>query len=199
MRPVDLERRARCAAELRARFPKHAGAVLSALDANPSAALPYHGTPHMLVVALATLELAAGEQLSPDETDFVFLAALFHDYDYAGAEDDGVNTGRAAAAVREHLGFTDHARIAALVDASRYPYLVAPRSRSEEVLRDADVAYSTLLIPDAQHFRTGLLIERGAPATEQDAIGFIIGHGLYTATAVRAVNRIISNGRAGDS
>lgn len=105
MRPVDLERRDRCGAELRIRFPKDAYAVLSALDANPSAALPYHGTPHMLVVALATLELAAGEQLSSAETDFVFLAALFHDYDYAGAEDDSINTERAAAAVRRHLAF----------------------------------------------------------------------------------------------
>lgn len=64
------------------------------------------------------------------------------------------------------------------------------------MLRDADVAYSTLLIPDAQHFRNGLLLERGAPATEQDAIAFIIG---LTATAVTAVNRIISMGRVGDS
>lgn len=195
MRPVDLERRARCEAELRTRFPEHAAAVLSALDANPSAGLPYHGTPHMLVVALATLALSAGEQLSSDETGLVFLAALFHDYDYAGAEDDSVNTVRAAAAVRKHLAFTDHTRIAALVEASRYPYLVAPRSRLEEVLRDADVAYSTLLVPDAQHFRTGLLLERGAPATEQDAIAFIIGHGLYTESAVRAVDRFVTAGR----
>lgn len=55
IRPVDLERRETCAAELRVRFPEHAAAILSALDANPSAGLPYHGTPHMLVVALAVL------------------------------------------------------------------------------------------------------------------------------------------------
>lgn len=131
MRPIDLERRETCAAELRARFPIQADAVLDALDANPSAGLPYHGTPHMLVVALAALELAAGEQLGSDETGLVFLAALFHDYDYAGATDDTVNTERAAAAVRRHLAFADHDQIAALVEASRYPYLVAPRSRLE--------------------------------------------------------------------
>lgn len=195
MRAIDLERRAQCADVLLARFPEHADAVLSALDENPSAGMPYHGTPHMLVVALAALELGAGEHLTPDETDLVFLAALFHDYDYAGAEDDSVNIERAAAAVRRHLAFTDHTRIAALVEASRYPYLVAPRSRLEEVLRDADVAYSTLLVPDAQHFRTALLLERGAPATEQDAIAFIIGHGLYTQSAVRAVDRFVTAGR----
>lgn len=192
MRAIDLERRDLCTAELRARFPEHAAAVLTALDANPSADLPYHGTPHMLVVALAALELASGEHLPSEEAGLVFLAALFHDYDYAGAGDDSINTARAAAAVHQHLSFTDHSRIASLVEASRYPYLVAPQTRLEEVLRDADVAYSTLLIPDAQRFRTGLLIERGAPATEQDALGFIIGHGLYTQSAVRAVDRFIS-------
>ncbi|WP_354214781.1 hypothetical protein [Arthrobacter sp. UYCo732] len=195
MRPVDLERREACATELRARFPGHAEAVLSALDDNPSAELPYHGTPHMLVVALAVLELADGEKLTAEETDLVFLAALFHDYDYAGAPNDTVNTARSASAVHRHLAFTDHHRIASLVEASRYPYLVPPRCRLEEVLRDADVAYSTLLIPDAQHFRTGLFLERGAPSTEQDALAFVIGHGLYTRSAVKAVDRVVSAGR----
>lgn len=139
--------------------------------------------------------MSAGEQLSHEETGLVFLAALFHDYNYAGATNDSVNTAPAAAAVHQHLAFADHHRIAALVEASRYPYLVQPRSREEEVLRDPDVAYSTLLIPDAQHFRTGLFFERGAPSTEQDAIAFI-GHGLYIATA-RAVDRVVSAGRAG--
>lgn len=194
MRPIDLERRALCAAELQSRFPEHAGAVLAVLDANPSAGMPYHGTPHMLVVALATLELAAGEGLTSDETDLVFLSALFHDYDYASAANDTINTERAASVVRRHLEFVDSEAVAALVESSRYPYLVPPRNKMEEVLRDADVAYSTLLIPDARHFRTGLFLERGAPATERDALAFIIGHGLYTASAARAVHRIVTSG-----
>ena len=189
MRPIDYERRAAIAAELEQRFPSNAGLLLDALDANPSAAMPYHGTPHLLVVALAVLELAAGEHLTADTTDLVLLAALFHDYDHAGATDDRVNIARAVAAVRAHCAFHDVDRIAELVEATRFPHDGPSDDPLVAVVRDADIAWSSLLVPDAQRFRNGLAEERGVPAAELDAIAFVISHGLNTATAARAINR----------
>ncbi|NKX53971.1 hypothetical protein HGG74_05330 [Arthrobacter sp. E918] len=192
MRPIDLERRQRCLDELRARFPDHAGEVMAAVDANPSADLPYHGTPHLFVVALAALDLAQAEGLTPDETDTVFLAALFHDWGYLSAPDDRVNIAVAVAAAREHLGFTAAGRIAEVIEGSCFPYGPEPPDRVQAVLRDADVLYSTLMLPDSQHFRTGLFLERGAPATEQDAIAFILRHGAQTASGARAVTGFLA-------
>ncbi|WP_415853618.1 hypothetical protein [Sinomonas sp. G460-2] len=189
MRPVDHDRRARIAAELEERFPAHAGRLLAVLDVNPSAAMPYHGTPHLLVVAHAVLELADGEHLATEDTDLVLLAALFHDYDHAGATDDPVNIARAVAAVRAHCAFHDADRIAELVEATCFPHHGPADDPAVAVLRDADIVWSSLLVPDAQRFRNGLAKERGTPATEQDAIAFVIGHGLNTATAARAIDR----------
>lgn len=195
MRPIDLERRQRCLEELRVRFPDHAEAVMAAVDANPSVDLPYHGTPHLFVVALAALDLAAAEELSDAETDTVFLAALFHDWGYASDPDDRVNIAAAAAAAREHLAFADAGRIAEVIEGSCFPYGPEAPDRMQAVLRDADVLYSTLMLPDSQHFRTGLFLERGAPATEQDAIAFILGHGAQTASGARFVNEFLALGR----
>lgn len=170
-----------------------ADAVLAALDANPSAHLPYHGTPHILVVALAVLELAEAEGLTPAETLLAVLAAVFHDLDYAGDPDDAVNIERAAAAAGACLGaFMDPEPVQDLIRATCFPHRKAPRNPMEAVLRDADVAFSTLLVPDAQHFRTGLLAERGAPAAETDAIAFILGHGVNTASAARRINAFVA-------
>lgn len=192
MRPIDRERRQRCLDELRTRFPDHTDAVMAAVDANPSAELPYHGTPHLFVVALAALELADAELLSTAETDTVFLAALFHDWGYLSDPDDRVNIAVAAAAAREHLAFADVDRIVEVIEGSCFPYGPEEPDRVQAVLRDADVLYSTLMLPDSQHFRTGLFLERGAPATEQDAIAFILGHGAQTATGAKAVTEFLA-------
>jgi predicted metal-dependent HD superfamily phosphohydrolase len=199
VRPIDRERRQQCLDELRARFPGHADAVMAAVDVNPSADLPYHGTPHLFVVALAALELAAAEGLSPAETDTVFLAALFHDWGYLEDPDDRVNIAAAAAAAREHLGFTDAPRVAEVIEGSCFPYGPEAPDRVQAVLRDADVLYSTLMLPDSQHFRTGLYLERGAPATEQDAIAFILGHGAQTTAGARAVTAFLASTRPSQS
>lgn len=191
MRPIDLERRQAVASELERRG-LDANRIMTALDANPSALLPYHGTPHILVVALAVLDLSVGEELTPDETSDVFLAAIFHDYDYAGSSDDTANVERAAAAARLHVYALRVERVTRLILASRYPYTAPPADKLEEVLRDADVAFSTLLVPDAQHFRNEPFGERGAPAGERAALAFIIGHRLNTGTAARLVHAHMS-------
>ncbi|MCC3292357.1 hypothetical protein [Arthrobacter sp. zg-Y1110] len=190
---MDTERRGKLADYLRGSLGPRADSVLAALDANPSAHLPYHGTPHILVVALAVLELAADEGLSPAQTLQTVLAAVFHDVDYAGDPDDSVNIERAVAAAGECLGaFMDVEPVQDLIRATCFPHRQAPRNTMEAVLRDADVAFSSLLVPDAQHFRTGLLTERGAPAGETDAIAFILGHGVNTASAARRINDFVA-------
>lgn len=195
-RPVDDERRSGLAAYLHAAMPTGAEAVLDALDANPSAHLPYHGTPHILVVAGAVLELAAEEPLTPKQTLETVLAAVFHDVDYAGDPDDSVNIARAVSAAERTLQpLMDPAPVTGLIHATSFPHRDTHRNAMEAVLRDADVAFSSLLVPDAQHFRTGLFVERGAPAGEQDAIAFILGHGVNTAAAARRINDFVAAAR----
>lgn len=195
-RPVDNERLDSLAAYLRSSMPEGAADVMGALDANPSAHLPYHGTPHILVVAHAVLELAADENLDHTQTLETVLAAVFHDVDYAGDPDDSVNIERAVAAAGSTLTrFMDPAPVARLIRATCFPHRGAAPGLQEAVLRDADVAYSSLLIPDAQHFRTGLFIERGAPATEQDALAFVLSHGVNTQSAADKINRFVAAAR----
>lgn len=194
-RPIDVERRASLAAYLCSAMPE-APTVMDALDANPSAHLPYHGTPHILVVAHAVLDLAAGEGLGAQQTLDTVLAAVFHDVDYAGDPDDSVNIARAVAAAKQALSpLMDPVPVTALIHATSFPHRDIPRNAMEAVLRDADVAFSSLLIPDAQHFRTGLFAERGAPSGERDAIAFVLGHGVNTATAARRINTFVSAAR----
>ncbi|MBG6179972.1 hypothetical protein [Arthrobacter sp. CAN_A1] len=178
--------------------PSRAARIMAAVGNNPSRDPPYHGTAHLYVVTLAAMELAAAERLTTAETDTALLAALFHDYDYAEDPDDTVNIAQAVDAVRFHLGFLDTAPIIAAIEGTCFPYVPGEPDRIQAVLRDADVLYSTLLFPDAQQFRSGLLIERGAPATEQDAIAFILGHGAQTSSGASAVTRHIA-GVAGRS
>lgn len=168
--------------------PNEASRIIAAVDMNPSASMPYHGTPHLYVVALGAHELALMENLPEDEVRNVVLAALFHDFNHQYSTDDSVNIKCAVEAVREHLSAFDVERIECLVSSTRFPYVAVPQDISEGIMRDADIIYSTLLVPDAQRFRNGLYEERGVPASEQDTIGFIIGHGVQTESAARKLD-----------
>lgn len=191
-RPIDTDRRAGLDTWLRTAMPDGAERVMAALDANPSAHLPYHGTPHVLVVAHAVLDLAAEESLSAEHTLEAVLAAVFHDVDYAGDPDDWINISRSVEAAREALApLMDPEPVTRLIRATCFPHQGRGSSLAEDILRDADVAFSSLLVPDAQHFRTGLLIERGAPDTERDALAFVIGHGVNTRSAAARINRFL--------
>lgn len=192
VRPIDHERRADVLRLLESLIPQSAHEVMSVIDSNPSAHLPYHGTPHLYVVTLGAYELAFMEGLSHDATRQVTLAALFHDFDHQLSTDDAVNIKCAVEAVREHLVGDDVERIVALVQSTSFPYAQAPQDTAEGIMRDADILYSTLLVPDAQRFRTGLFEERGIPATEQDTIAFIIGHGLQTKSGAQKMNEFFN-------
>jgi hypothetical protein len=150
--------------------------------------MPYHGTPHLYVVTLGAHELALMEALSKHEVLNVVLAALFHDFNHQYSTDDSVNIKCAVEAVREHLSDFDVERIECLVSSTRFPYTDVPQDTSEGVMRDADILYSTLLVPDAQRFRNGLYEERGVPASEQETVSFIIGHGVQTESGAKKMN-----------
>lgn len=197
-RPIDLERRKEVLDTLE--FFEYADPekIIHVVDSNPSAGLPYHGTPHLYVVALSVLQLSTQEGLKWEEAKAAFLAGLFHDFDHRMEADDTLNVESAINAVHEHLTGESPERVAELVRATRYPYLTEPASKAESVLRDADILYSTILMPDAQHFRNGLLMERGVPATEQDSLAFVIGHGLYTRTAAEQLHHFMQIGASNE-
>jgi hypothetical protein len=81
----------------------------------------------------------------------LLIAALFHDFDHPGhphpgADDpDGINIGRAIAALRRHLAPEDRPFlpvIEALIEATHYPHVVAGEQLdlSGQIIRDADLA-----------------------------------------------------------
>ena len=198
-RDIDLVRRGQVQAYLSASpYRGFREEIMEALDSNPSAGLPYHGTPHLYVVALSAKALAWEECFSYQETFTVFMAGLFHDFDHQMEDDDTLNVKKAVEAVRSKLTFMDDEdveKIVRVIESSRYPYQSKSRDLLESALRDADILFSTVMMPDAQHFRNGLFIERGIPATEQDSLAFVIGHGLETEGAAHMLHEFMSRRR----
>src|SRR6266403_4124354 len=97
---------------------------------------PYHNFRHTLHVLWLCQKACRYYQkkLTPRQIRNLLIAALFHDFDHPGhphpgADDpDGINIGRAIAALRRHLAPEDRPFlpvIEALIEATHYPHVVA--------------------------------------------------------------------------
>jgi hypothetical protein len=118
-------------------------------------ARPYHNLRHMLHVTWLCYQAAEfyRDRFTPRQIRNLLIAALFHDFDHPGhphprADDpDGINIGRAIAALRRHIAPEDRPflpTIEALIEATHYPYAVAGEQLdlSGQIIRDADLAQS---------------------------------------------------------
>jgi hypothetical protein len=114
---------------------------------------PYPNLRHMLHVTWLCYQAADfyRDRLTPRQIPNLLIAALFHDFDHPGqphpgADDsDGINIGRAIAALRRHLEPEDRPFlpvIEALIEATHYPHVVAGEQLdlSGQIIRDADLA-----------------------------------------------------------
>lgn len=131
--------------------------ALEYLKTNPSANAPYHNNAHMQKVASIAGALWQHEQVE-FEFDSIWaetvlmLAALFHDYGHSqGKESDSVNVSRARGCakifVSEHVPTMSVSALKVLdaaIECTEYPFIIAPRNKLEEVLRDADLLYATV-------------------------------------------------------
>jgi hypothetical protein len=90
---------------------------------------------------------------NPRQIRNLLIAALFHDFDHPANRNrertipDGINIGRAIAALRRHLAREDRPflpAIEALIEGTHYPYAVAGEQLdlSGPIIRDADLAQS---------------------------------------------------------
>lgn len=136
--------------------------------ANPST-MPYHSTAHCLAVAEGCLILGARD---PE----IIQAALLHDYGHVGNADDSVNVAQAVAKGRA-LGVSD--AVINLVQATRYPYFEKDVPLEVQIIRDGDLAFSNLLVDDADYFRVKFSEEIGREYSREDVIDFLSTNGVY--------------------
>lgn len=112
---------------------------------NPSRDAPYHNATHEACVVVAAYEGACFEGLRRHELDALMIAAAFHDFNHtAGREPDHVNIARALNGLDQYFEenttddeVMDLAR--KLIEVTEYPFIRAPRTLTEAIIRDADL------------------------------------------------------------
>lgn len=123
----------------------HEGArtyILQKLEAELNSNLFYHSYEHTLDVMRAAREIAENEKLSDADTELVVTAAAYHDAGFLEQYND--NEELACTMVRQSLPGFDYKeesveKICQAIMATRHD--IAPRSKFEEVLCDADSDY----------------------------------------------------------
>lgn len=124
----------------------------------------YHDHNHIFAVVINANKIAMQMNLSTEERQILFIAALFHDYGHSyGHETDTYNVTNAISELYAMqmsyawlLDVPPHI-IEAAADAilcTIFPFRIRPKTTVECVLRDADLTMS--LEPDADVFAEGL-------------------------------------------
>lgn len=160
--------------------------IVSFVDSNPSADLPYHNNTHNFIVGINAYMF--GKQLGFSERDLqhVLVAGLFHDYAHTGGtEPDWVNVEKAAAYVISLRGeLESHGlsirHLSDLIWGTCNPdegiYTI-----QQQVLRDADLMGWVDQNPDV--LMEGLSAEIGVPVTEESTKAFLKARKIYTEPA----------------
>ncbi len=146
--------------------------ALVIFDENPSAALPYHGAPHLLSTALRALELLRAEGVESSAVEkALLLAGLFHDADYVPGAPDAENIERAVAFCRRYVPGELADEVERLIRLTEYPHTATTEDIAGKVLQDADLLQAAG--PDADTWQTALNAEAGItpdPAFPTDAM-----------------------------
>lgn len=152
----------------------------------------YHDHHHIFAVVINANKIAMQMNLSLEERQILFIAALFHDYGHSfGHKTDTYNV---AYAIGELYAMSNYTWMKSIpprvIDAAAdailctiYPYRIRPNTVVECILRDADLTMS--FEPDADAFAEGLQneIRRKHPdvvVTKQTMIDFAQVQRFYT-------------------
>jgi hypothetical protein len=121
---------------------------------------PYHNLRHLLTVFKNCVEGATIENLPRDSREPLFIAALLHDLDHAGASDDQINISITIDSIYEmqerlKLPISDKEfnLILDYIRATKYPYEYPSNNNlllSHKIIRDADLmgVYEENYLPD---------------------------------------------------
>jgi hypothetical protein len=165
---LDRERRAK---KMLAELNLPIGLLEVASLKNSSAHAPYHGSQHLLTVALNCKEAAEYHALDQAASRPLILAALFHDFAHLlnKTVQDSVNVEAAVSGMLNFLPMgadelpEDEIKEAiSLIRATEFPHHAASNI-SEGIIQDADMMQT--LEPDGQRFLDGLSTERGRRIT----------------------------------
>jgi len=102
----------------------------------------FHDFEHTIYVVEKVGEIARHQHCTPYETDLLLVAALWHDTGYISSQDDHENEScRLAGQFLPDFGYSpeDIGAICDLIKATKVPH--APKSKLEEIIADADLAY----------------------------------------------------------
>lgn len=131
---------------------------LTAFLDNPSKDLPYHGNQHQIVVASLAYRGANIHLLDKFSRKAVFLAGLFHDYDYSLEKTEDANIDRATRFALTLLNAEGRLaiKVAEIIRETRFPHS-EPTSLVSALVQDADSLMITQ--PDFSEFTRGLELE----------------------------------------
>lgn len=174
------------------------------LEHNPSKDVPYHNNQHMAKVwklaqfmwkiEKTDVDLHLGEQWSEIA---LMLAARLHDWGHsAGKEKDEVNIHVAkmkAKLIMNSLSVDVPKRVQEVVleaiACTQFPFVIDPRNRLEEVLRDADLLYTACMddpVIVMEHLRAEMEVAYGRKITYAEMCkgqkAFLESARLYTST-----------------
>lgn len=117
---------------------------------NTAKGLAYHNHIHTCWMMSEVSALAVDCFLDTDDTRKLILAAMFHDFCHSGGlTDDADNVTRAIegfkkamiCSVNDGLSAADCREVAELIRVTQFPFIHAPTTLSQQIIRDADVLY----------------------------------------------------------
>jgi hypothetical protein len=111
-------------------------------DYNKSKDLPYHNWYHTMCMVNRCLDGANYHNLPYRSMRSLFVAALFHDYNHSGGEEeDSINIFRAINGLK-NCGVTQGVylhEVEEIIRVTEYPYVLEPVCIEHRIIRDADL------------------------------------------------------------
>lgn len=111
-------------------------------DYNRAKELPYHNWYHTMCMVNRCLDGANYHNLPYQSMRALFVAALFHDYNHSGGEEeDSINIFRATTGLK-NCGINrniDFYEVEELIRVTEYPYVLPPVCIEQRIIRDADL------------------------------------------------------------
>jgi hypothetical protein len=165
--------------------------VVTSLELNPSANLPYHNSQHCITTAIHACE--AGRYYTSNSLDkkngLLLLAGLYHDFNHSnGRHNDTINVSRAATemvdimtTIEQGLSDEDINTIAQLIITTEHPSRVEPANMLEKIMRDSDKLQWTE--PDFDRWAEGLTKEIGRTVNLDTTIKFLSEQPIHTGYA----------------
>lgn len=166
---------------------------------NPSRNAPYHNTEHCFTVAINSYKVAQYYALSLEDTQALFLAALYHDFDHSADStvSDIVNIERAINGLEKWLRKFKEENLlsfaSSILEGTVYPHhlFVGERNFLQQIICDADSMQ--WLEEDAEQFMVGLSAEKGCLVDLVSTRKFLSQHIFFTDFGLQAQQSYLLN------